>query len=137
MPRMCTGGFVGTQLPDKLNTGFLVLLGNRKTHGPVKAQTQTRKPSRKLAACWECWLVYTGSVLFKVGDMGEETSYLRSTGETVGERELRWFHAGTQQERNAKKDQLVTEPASSSPCQKWQEHMSAGWVVDALKSFSF
>lgn len=43
--------FVGTQLSDKLNTGFLVVLGNHKTHSTVKAQTQTCKPLTKLAAC--------------------------------------------------------------------------------------
>lgn len=51
--------FVGTQLSDKLSTGFLLVPGNHKTHGTVKAQSQTRKPGAKLAACSECWVVYT------------------------------------------------------------------------------
>lgn len=95
--------FVGTQLSDRLKTGFLVVLGNLKAHGAVKAQSQTCKSLPKLAACEVCWVVYTARVLFHVDDMGEEASYLRSTGEAVGDCKLQWFRALSEQKRNVKR----------------------------------
>lgn len=77
---------------------------------------------------------------FNVDDIegGEETSYLRSTGETVGDCELQRFHAATQQKQNAKRSTYHRANKFVPVCQKkWQKHTSAKWVVDAITSFSF
>lgn len=93
------------------------------------------------------------SLLGALGCLHWQCAFLTSTTWRGGRKRLiyarqvrRWATANSsgstlRPDRNkTQKDQLITEPTSSSPCankKKWQKHTSAKWVVDAITSFSF